>query len=165
MPTYFIVRATVADPAQRAAFDAWYAKEHLPDAAKTFGAQKAWRFWSESDPAVHMATYRFADRAALDHGTRPEVMQAAGRGLRQRLARRAALARDRDAGAGVKGRAGQPKMSAPVIRGPLAAAVRSPDSHPAIRRYGRCALAKISYPRAKNLTYIFRIRAGSRSLS
>jgi hypothetical protein len=53
MPTYFIVRATVTDPAQRAAFDAWYSREHLPDAVKTFGAQKAWRFWSESDPAVH----------------------------------------------------------------------------------------------------------------
>ncbi len=75
MPTYFIVRATVADPAKRAAFDKWYAQEHLPDAVKTFGAQKAWRFWSESDPAVHQATYQFADRAALDHGTRPEVMK------------------------------------------------------------------------------------------
>ena len=42
---------------------------------KSFAAQKAWRFWSETDPAVHQATYQFADRAALDHGTRPEVMQ------------------------------------------------------------------------------------------
>jgi hypothetical protein len=75
MPSYFIVRASVTDPAQRAAFDRWYAQEHLPDAAKSFGAQKAWRFWSETDPAVHQATYQFADRAALDHGTRPEVMK------------------------------------------------------------------------------------------
>lgn len=75
MPTYFIVRATVTDPAQRAAFDEWYKTEHLPDALKSFGAQKAWRFWSESDPAVHIAQYRFADRAALDHGTRPENMK------------------------------------------------------------------------------------------
>ena len=72
---FFIVRATVSDPAKRAAFDEWYSKEHLPDAAKTFGAQKAWRFWSETDPAVHQASYQFADRAALDHGTRPEVMK------------------------------------------------------------------------------------------
>ena len=72
---FFIVRASVFDPAQRAAFDKWYAQEHLPDAAKAFGAQKAWRFWSESDPAVHQATYQFADRAALDRGTRPEVMK------------------------------------------------------------------------------------------
>jgi hypothetical protein len=63
---FFIVRASVSDPAQRAAFDTWYAQEHLPDAAKAFGAQKAWRFWSESDPAVHQATYQFADKAALD---------------------------------------------------------------------------------------------------
>jgi len=75
MPTFFIVRATVADPAQRTAFDAWYRTEHLPDAVKSFGAQKAWRFWSETDPAVHIAEYKFADRAALDHGTRPEVMK------------------------------------------------------------------------------------------
>jgi hypothetical protein len=75
MPTFFIVRATVPDPAQRAAFDEWYKNEHLPDAVKSFGARKAWRFWSESDPAVHIAQYQFADRAALDHGTRPEVIK------------------------------------------------------------------------------------------
>ena len=75
MPTFFIVRAIIPDPAQRAAFDAWYRDEHLPDAAKSFGAQKAWRFWSESDPAVHIAQYQLADRAALDRGTRPENMQ------------------------------------------------------------------------------------------
>ena len=73
--TFFVVRATVADASKRAAFDEWYRTEHLPDAVKTFGAQKAWRFWSETDPAVHQATYQFADRAALDHGTRPEVMK------------------------------------------------------------------------------------------
>src|SRR5262249_44583538 len=71
---YFIVRAIVADPAQRAAFDKWYADEHLPDAPTRFGAQKAWRFWSETDPTAHQATYQFADRAALDRGTRPENM-------------------------------------------------------------------------------------------
>ena len=60
---------------QRAAFDRWYAQEHLPDAAKSFGAQKAWRFWSDTDPGVHQATYQFADRAALDHGTRREVIE------------------------------------------------------------------------------------------
>ncbi len=75
MPTYFIVRATIADAAKRAAFDAWYRNEHLPDALKSFGAQKAWRFWSDTDPAVHLAQYQFADRAALDHGTRAEVMK------------------------------------------------------------------------------------------
>ena len=57
MPSaYFVVRATVTDPARRAAFDKWYAKEHLPDAAKSFGVKKAWRFWSLVDPAIHQAT-------------------------------------------------------------------------------------------------------------
>ena len=73
--TFFIVRATVADASKRAAFDEWYRTEHLPDAVRMFGAQKAWRCWSETEPAVHQATYQFADRAALDHGTRPEVMK------------------------------------------------------------------------------------------
>jgi len=54
---YFVVRATVSDPAKRAAFDDWYHREHLPDAVKAFGVNKAWRYWSVSDPAVHQATY------------------------------------------------------------------------------------------------------------
>ncbi len=71
----FIVRATVADAAKRAAFDAWYKDEHLPDAAKSFRAEKAWRCWSDTDPAVHVAFYQFADRAALDRGTAPDVIK------------------------------------------------------------------------------------------
>jgi hypothetical protein len=63
---YFIVRATVADPAKRAAFDIWYSREHMPDAMKSFGAQRAWRCWSITDPSLHQATYQFADQAALD---------------------------------------------------------------------------------------------------
>ena len=72
MPTFFIVRATIADPAKRAAFDAWYKNEHLPDAAKSFGAEKAWRYWSLTDPALHHAMYQFADEAALDRATKGE---------------------------------------------------------------------------------------------
>ena len=75
MPTYFTVRATITDPAKRAAFDAGYKNEHLPDAVKSFKAEKAWRFWSDTDPAVHQATYQFADKAALERGTAPEVMK------------------------------------------------------------------------------------------
>ena len=71
----FIVRATVADAGKRAAFDAWYRDEHLPDATKSFAAEKAWRCWSESDPAVHVAFYQFADRAALDRGTALDVIK------------------------------------------------------------------------------------------
>ena len=64
--TFFVVRATVSDPAKRAAFDEWYRREHLPDAVKAFGVKKAWRFWSVTDPALHQATYESADQAALD---------------------------------------------------------------------------------------------------
>ena len=67
-PAFFVVRATVADPAKRKAFDEWYQREHLPDAVKAFGATKAWRSWSVSEPAVHVATYEFPDQAALDRG-------------------------------------------------------------------------------------------------
>jgi hypothetical protein len=72
---YFVVRATVTDPAKRAAFDAWYSREHMPDAVKTFGAEKAWRFWSVTDPAVHQATYQFSDKASLDRATSGEEMK------------------------------------------------------------------------------------------
>ena len=76
MPTsLFIVRATIADPAKRAAFDDWYRNDHLPWAVKAFGAQKAWRCWSDTDPSQHIATYRFTDRAALDRGTTAEIMK------------------------------------------------------------------------------------------
>jgi hypothetical protein len=67
---HFIVRATVADASKRQAFDAWYSREHLPDAVKSFGAEKAWRYWSLTDPALHHAVYQFADAAALDRGTK-----------------------------------------------------------------------------------------------
>ena len=62
----FIVRATVSDPAKRQAFDTWYSREHLPDAVKSFGAVKAWRYWSASEPSLHQAMYQFLDKAALD---------------------------------------------------------------------------------------------------
>jgi hypothetical protein len=71
----FLVRATVADAGKRAAFDAWYKNEHLPDAAKSFGAERAWRCWSETDPAVHIACYQFADRTALDRAIAPDVIK------------------------------------------------------------------------------------------
>ncbi len=72
---FFVVRATVADPARRAAFDAWYGNEHLPDAAKSFGVHKAWRFWSLTDPAIHQAMYEFADEASLDRAMRGEDLK------------------------------------------------------------------------------------------
>ena len=62
---FFVVRATVTDPARRAAFDRWYEREHLPDAVKAFGVAKAWRFWSLDDPSIHQAMYEFEDEARL----------------------------------------------------------------------------------------------------
>jgi hypothetical protein len=39
----FIVRAQLVDAAVKEAFDRWHRDEHLPDAMKAFGAQRAWR--------------------------------------------------------------------------------------------------------------------------
>jgi hypothetical protein len=72
---FFVVRATVADASKRAAFDRWYHREHLPDAAKAFGIHKAWRSWSVSDPSVHVASYQFADQAALDRAMSGDDMK------------------------------------------------------------------------------------------
>jgi len=70
----FVVRATVTDPAKRQAFDTWYSREHLPDAMKSFGAVKAWRYWSATDPSLHHAMYQFTDKTALDRAVEgPEM--------------------------------------------------------------------------------------------
>jgi hypothetical protein len=72
MTAYFVVRAVVADPEDRARFDHWYRTEHLPDALKAFNAQSAMRGWSTVDPSVHTAYYRFntpEDVQAISAGT------------------------------------------------------------------------------------------------
>ena len=71
----FVVRATVADPAKRQAFDAWYSREHLPDAVKSFGALRAWRYWSATEPSLHQAMYQFTDKAALERAMNSEDMK------------------------------------------------------------------------------------------
>jgi len=63
---WLVVRATVANAADRAGFDAWYSAEHLPDAMKAFGVATAWRGWSEQDTSVHCAHYRFESPERLD---------------------------------------------------------------------------------------------------
>jgi hypothetical protein len=73
--TFFVVRATVTDPSKRAAFDKWYENEHLPDAVKSWGVKKAWRFWSLTDPAVHQATYQFDDEASLERAMKGEDLK------------------------------------------------------------------------------------------
>jgi len=57
----FAVRAEVPDEEDRVRFDHWYATDHLPWAIEVFGAQRGWRGWSRSDPAVHYAFYEFTD--------------------------------------------------------------------------------------------------------
>jgi ribulose 1,5-bisphosphate carboxylase large subunit-like protein len=61
-----MVRAVVADPADRPAFDTWYEKEHLPDALAAFGVAHAWRCWSKTDPSLHFAFYEFPSVAAAE---------------------------------------------------------------------------------------------------
>jgi len=63
---WLVVRATVADAADRATFDQWYRVEHLPNAMKAFHVHSAWRGWSQQDPAVHCAHYRFDSVAELN---------------------------------------------------------------------------------------------------
>jgi hypothetical protein len=72
---FFVVRATVSDPARRAAFDQWYERVHLPDAVKAFGVAKAWRFWSLSEPSLHQATYQFDDESALEVMLRGDALK------------------------------------------------------------------------------------------
>ena len=55
----FVVRATVSDSTKRPAFDAWYSREHLPDAVKSFGAVKAWT-------AYAIASNEIASRHRID---------------------------------------------------------------------------------------------------
>jgi hypothetical protein len=66
MSAWLVVRAVVVDPADRADFDRWYHTEHLPDAVKAFSARAAWRGWSQTDPSVHCAYYRFDSVEAAD---------------------------------------------------------------------------------------------------
>jgi hypothetical protein len=65
MTALLVVRSVVADPADRAAFDRWYSTDHMPKALAMLGAVEGWRCWSESDPAVHYAVYRYATMEAL----------------------------------------------------------------------------------------------------
>jgi hypothetical protein len=72
---FFVVRAIVTDPAKRKAFDQWYQTVHMPDATKSFGVRKAWRFWSLIDPSIHQATYQFDDEASLDRAMKGEELK------------------------------------------------------------------------------------------
>ncbi|MFO1352995.1 MAG: hypothetical protein U1F68_20905 [Gammaproteobacteria bacterium] len=58
MPAYFIVRAELVDTAVKNDFDRWYQEEHLADARQAFKAKRAFRGWSQVDPAVHWCFLR-----------------------------------------------------------------------------------------------------------
>jgi hypothetical protein len=72
---YFMVRAEVSEPL-RQKFKHWYATDHLPRALADFKAEKAWRFWSTLDAAVHYAVYQFADMATLDTAMKSDALKA-----------------------------------------------------------------------------------------
>ena len=71
---YLAVRAEVPE-GDRARFDHWYETDHLPWALRAFGARRAWRCWSRSNPAVHVAFYEFDSVEAAEDGTSPEKIQ------------------------------------------------------------------------------------------
>ena len=73
MTAYLMVRAEVPE-SDRAAFDRWYADEHLPDAKAAFNVAKAFRGWS--DDGAHLAFYAFADMAAAEKATNSEAIAA-----------------------------------------------------------------------------------------
>ncbi|HEX5454634.1 MAG TPA: hypothetical protein VFX06_12655 [Stellaceae bacterium] len=65
------VRAEVPE-SERARFDHWYETDHLPWAMREFAARRAWRCWSRSDPAVHLAFYEFDSLAAAEAAVAPD---------------------------------------------------------------------------------------------
>ena len=70
---YLAVRAEVP-AAERGRFDHWYETDHLPWALRAFEARRAWRCWSLSEPAVHVAFYEFASTEAAEAATAPQVI-------------------------------------------------------------------------------------------
>jgi hypothetical protein len=70
---YLAVRAEVPE-ADRAKFDRWYETDHLPWALRLFKARRAWRCWSKSDPAVHVAFYEFDSVAAAEAVQRADAI-------------------------------------------------------------------------------------------
>jgi hypothetical protein len=74
--TIFMVRAVLAELADRPRFDRWYAVDHLPQALAAFGAQRGWRAWSRVDPHVHFAFYEFADAAKAESITGSPALTA-----------------------------------------------------------------------------------------
>ena len=68
------VRAEVPE-ADRPRFEEWYATDHLPWAMRVFEARRAWRCWSRSDPALHVAFYEFGSVEAAKAATAAEKIK------------------------------------------------------------------------------------------
>lgn len=60
-----IVHADVPSEADRGSFDQWY-DGHMPDALRVFGALRAWRAWSRTNPSKHVAFYEFPSLEAAN---------------------------------------------------------------------------------------------------
>jgi hypothetical protein len=71
---YLAVRAEVPET-ERSRFDHWYETDHLPWALRAFGARRAWRCWSRSDPGVHVAFYEFDSVEAAEAATAPKTIK------------------------------------------------------------------------------------------
>jgi hypothetical protein len=71
---YLAVRAEVPE-ADRARFDHWYDSDHLPWALRVFGARRAWRCWSRSDPGVHVAFYEFDSVEAAEAVSKSDAIK------------------------------------------------------------------------------------------
>jgi hypothetical protein len=75
MTGLLIVRANVADPADRPLFDTWYQNEHVPDAYRSLRPDRAWRAWSRTDPMIHYAFYEFPDTEAAQGALASEAIK------------------------------------------------------------------------------------------
>src|SRR5713226_8037189 len=72
---YLAVRAEVPE-ADRARFDHWYATDHLPWALRVLQARRAWRYWSRTEPALHIACYEFDTVEAAQAAQTAEATKA-----------------------------------------------------------------------------------------
>lgn len=61
-----IVRSTITPRTDRDAFDHWYSTDHMPKVVERLRPEEGFRFWSVSDPRIHVAVYRYRDRASIE---------------------------------------------------------------------------------------------------
>ena len=70
---FILVRSVVANPDDRKPFDHWYHTDHIPLIfSKVANVNRAWRFWSKSDPAIHYALGEFSNMSELQQAASSE---------------------------------------------------------------------------------------------